>query len=173
VSTTGGPQKLKKLPACSPLLLFGWHHSFSLRMDRFDLSRVPKPPPGSNAIARVLLGAAGLAYIGYNGLFNVKGGQKGVVFNRYSGIKKKVPNESPPWQPSPPKLPCLLSLLAVDPPIVSSKINRVLHHCRSTGKARTFACRGSRSPRFSTCGPAHTRRGLSRELKTYRWLTLK
>ncbi|GAB5365917.1 hypothetical protein AAMO2058_001099600 [Amorphochlora amoebiformis] len=66
-----------------------------------DFRRMPKVPPGMTSLARVLLGAAGAGYIAYNGLFNVQGGNKAVVFSRYSGVKPQIYGEGThfcvPW----------------------------------------------------------------------------
>uniref|UniRef100_A0A7S4DV99 Prohibitin n=1 Tax=Lotharella globosa TaxID=91324 RepID=A0A7S4DV99_9EUKA len=63
--------------------------------------RIPPVPRGSGRIAQVLLGAAGAAYLAYNGMYNVQGGQKAVIFSRYSGVGKQVYGEGThicvPW----------------------------------------------------------------------------
>eukprot|EP00471_Norrisiella_sphaerica_P003250 CAMPEP_0184489516 /NCGR_PEP_ID=MMETSP0113_2-20130426/15693_1 /TAXON_ID=91329 /ORGANISM="Norrisiella sphaerica, Strain BC52" /LENGTH=291 /DNA_ID=CAMNT_0026872997 /DNA_START=1 /DNA_END=876 /DNA_ORIENTATION=+ len=70
-----------------------------------NVPRIPRAPRGAGTLAQVLLGAAGAAYIGYNGLFNVSGGQKAVIFSRLSGVQPKVYGEGThfciPWLQKP------------------------------------------------------------------------
>eukprot|EP00472_Partenskyella_glossopodia_P010541 CAMPEP_0197525634 /NCGR_PEP_ID=MMETSP1318-20131121/13670_1 /TAXON_ID=552666 /ORGANISM="Partenskyella glossopodia, Strain RCC365" /LENGTH=290 /DNA_ID=CAMNT_0043079275 /DNA_START=9 /DNA_END=881 /DNA_ORIENTATION=- len=67
-----------------------------------NVPRLPSAPRGiPTSIARILLGAAGAGYLAYNGIYNVQGGQKAVIFNRWGGVKKKVFGEGThfcwPW----------------------------------------------------------------------------
>lgn len=52
-------------------------------------------------LAKALGGAATLGYLGYNSLYTVDGGHRGVVFNRFTGVKDEVYSEGThfiiPW----------------------------------------------------------------------------
>lgn len=65
----------------------------------------PKPPRvpvrALGAAAGALAVAGGIGWLGLNSFFTVEGGHRGIVFNRWSGIKDKVYNEglnfNVPW----------------------------------------------------------------------------
>jgi prohibitin 2 len=52
-------------------------------------------------LATTLLGAAGVAYVGYNSLYTVDGGHRAVMFNRVTGVRPEVVGEGThimiPW----------------------------------------------------------------------------
>ena len=60
-------------------------------MDRLKKAKIPPGAPGiaGRLGALVALGGAGI-YALNNCLFNVEGGHRGVVFNRFVGIKEEV-----------------------------------------------------------------------------------
>ncbi len=65
-------------------------------MENLKNMKIPKMPPGAGAglpLAGLLAaGAAGLYGLS-NCLFNVEGGHRAIVFNRFVGIKEKVGSE--------------------------------------------------------------------------------
>eukprot|EP00466_Bigelowiella_natans_P020621 jgi/Bigna1/48272/estExt_Genewise1.C_240151 len=66
-----------------------------------NVPRLPRAPRAAGTLAQVFLGAAGAAYLAYNGLYNVQSGHKAVLFSRYSGVQKEVYGEGTrfcvPW----------------------------------------------------------------------------
>jgi prohibitin 2 len=52
--------------------------------------RIPVPPAGAGALAKVALIGGAAVYTAMNSLYNVEGGHRAVVFNRIDGIKDKV-----------------------------------------------------------------------------------
>jgi hypothetical protein len=52
--------------------------------------RIPVPPTGAGALAKVAVIGGAAVYAAMNSLYNVEGGHRGIVFNRIQGIKDKV-----------------------------------------------------------------------------------
>ncbi|XP_062187758.1 prohibitin-2, mitochondrial-like [Phragmites australis] len=52
--------------------------------------RIPVPPAGAGALAKVALLGGAAVYAAMNSLYNVEGGHRAIVFNRIEGIKDKV-----------------------------------------------------------------------------------
>ncbi|KQK20202.1 prohibitin-2, mitochondrial [Brachypodium distachyon] len=53
-------------------------------------ARVPVPPAGAGALAKVLLLGGAAVYAATNSFYNVEGGHRAIVFNRIQGIKDRV-----------------------------------------------------------------------------------
>ncbi|TVU39715.1 hypothetical protein EJB05_13152 [Eragrostis curvula] len=52
--------------------------------------RIPVPPAGAGALAKVAVIGGAAVYAAMNSLYNVEGGHRAIVFNRIQGIKDKV-----------------------------------------------------------------------------------
>jgi prohibitin 2 len=52
--------------------------------------RIPVPPAGAGALAKVAVIGGAAVYAAMNSLYNVEGGHRAIVFNRIEGIKDKV-----------------------------------------------------------------------------------
>ncbi|KAK3124790.1 hypothetical protein QOZ80_7BG0593050 [Eleusine coracana subsp. coracana] len=52
--------------------------------------RIPLPPAGAGALAKVAVIGGAAVYAAMNSLYNVEGGHRAIVFNRIQGIKDKV-----------------------------------------------------------------------------------
>jgi hypothetical protein len=52
--------------------------------------RIPVPPAGAGALAKVAVIGGAAVYAVMNSLYNVEGGHRAIVFNRIQGIKDRV-----------------------------------------------------------------------------------
>ncbi|GJN24923.1 hypothetical protein PR202_gb12701 [Eleusine coracana subsp. coracana] len=61
-----------------------------LKMNVKGGGRIPLPPAGAGALAKVAVIGGAAVYAAMNSLYNVEGGHRAIVFNRIQGIKDKV-----------------------------------------------------------------------------------
>mmetsp|Transcript_15753 Transcript_15753/g.54696 ORF Transcript_15753/g.54696 Transcript_15753/m.54696 type:complete len:302 (-) Transcript_15753:180-1085(-) len=73
----------------------------ALRQGIAQLARLRNAGPGVGKGLLVIGGLAGLGYAGMNSIYSVKGGERGVIFNRVVGVKDRVYEEGThfmlPW----------------------------------------------------------------------------